>query len=287
VGATTLEHDVRALREGRGYAELAETELTLVSGSDARSWLHDLVTTDVESLAPRRTRPSLLLTPTGRIRASFHVLAIGDDEVLLAQAPGPEPIGDLLAPYVLSSDVAIRPAAMRVLAAPGGAHTRDPVEGAFRPSVLGDGFDLVCGAGETELEEARERLARAELRPCSAEAVERLRIERGEPTFPVDLDTESLPGEAGWDVPPVTDRAKGCFLGQESVAKVANLGHPTRVVLAVSADRPLVAGDAVLADGRPAGVVTSGIRELGLVRVRWEARDATLTTSSGARMRRR
>ncbi len=238
MGTTTLEHDVRALREGRGYAELAETALTLVSGSDARAWLHDLVTTDVESLAPRRTRPSLLLEPTGRIRASFHVLALGGDEFALAQAPGPRAIADLLAPYLLSSDVALRPAGLRILAVPGTGRAPDPPEGAFLPSVLGDGFDLVCGSDEHELEEARARLASADLRACSAEAVEALRIERGEPRFPQDLDADSLPAEAGWDVAPVTDRAKGCFLGQESVAKIANLGHPTRVVLAVSARGP-------------------------------------------------
>jgi folate-binding protein YgfZ len=106
--------------------------------------------------------------------------------------------------------------------------------------------------------------------------------------FPRDLDTESLPAEAGFDAAPVTDRAKGCFLGQEAVAKVANLGHPTRVVIPVEADAAIRTGEKVRAeDGVVVGLVTSANDRLGIVRVRWNARDADLATASGTRLRAR
>ena len=76
-------------------------------GTDARAWLHDLVTADVEGMPDRGSRRSLLLTPTGRIRADFHVAAV-DGSFLLLQAPEqPEGVDAILRPYVLSSDVQV------------------------------------------------------------------------------------------------------------------------------------------------------------------------------------
>ena len=70
-------------------------------------WLQDLVTADVEGMPDRRSLRSLLLTPTGRIRADFHVAAV-DGSFLLLQAPEqPEGVDAILRPYVLSSDVQI------------------------------------------------------------------------------------------------------------------------------------------------------------------------------------
>ncbi|MGH2641245.1 MAG: hypothetical protein ACRDGO_06070, partial [Actinomycetota bacterium] len=86
---------------------LSGWRITTVRGSDARSWLHDLVTADVEGLPDRGSRRSLLLTPTGRIRADFHIAAV-DDSYLLLQAPDqPERVDVILRPYVLSSDVEV------------------------------------------------------------------------------------------------------------------------------------------------------------------------------------
>ena len=120
----------------------------------------------------------------------------------------------------------------------------------------------------------------------SAADVERERILAGLARFPVDLDGESLPAEAGWEHDRI-DRTKGCFVGQETVAKVANAGHPTRVVRAVAVEGPASPGDAVIADGVSVGVFTSVAvdgagRSRAIVRVRWDARSADLRTASGA-----
>ncbi|MDQ4107666.1 MAG: hypothetical protein M3138_02520, partial [Actinomycetota bacterium] len=92
-------------QDGNAFAELAGWRTVAVRGGDARGWLDDLVTADVEGLAEGCTRRSLLLTPTGRIRADFHVARVAGS-FLLVQAPGqPEHVDEILAPYVLSSDV--------------------------------------------------------------------------------------------------------------------------------------------------------------------------------------
>ena len=155
-----LERAVDALDSGRAFAELEDVAVTIVSGGDARDWLNDLVTTDVMTLERFETRPSLLLSPTGRIRASFHVLGLGDTGFALAQ-PSDQParIADLLVPYVLSSDVTIYPSRFRLFAIPGGDGSPSWLDDVWRPSVLAGGFDILVGASaEGVLDDVRERL---------------------------------------------------------------------------------------------------------------------------------
>jgi tRNA-modifying protein YgfZ len=108
--------------------ELSGLRTVAVRGADARAWLDDLVTTDVEGLGAGQSRRSLLLTPTGRIRADFHVAGMGDGSFLLLQAAEqPEPVDTILSPYVLSSDVEMddRSARSVVVAVPRGGTTKE------------------------------------------------------------------------------------------------------------------------------------------------------------------
>jgi tRNA-modifying protein YgfZ len=281
---------VDALATGTAYAELEDHTVTLVSGSDSRGWLNDLVTTDVEGLERSASRPSLLLTPTGRIRAAFHVLCLSErDFALVQRSEQPGPISRLLEPYVLSSDVTLAPSRLRVFAVPGGLDAPAVFGDGSRPSVLGDGFDLLFGLGGAEVaEDARATLAEAGYRRADPSTVERLRIRRGQPRFGIDLDATSLPAEAGLDGPPVTDRTKGCFLGQEAVAKIANFGHPHVRILAFDADRPTIPGEDVMtSDAGAIGIVTSADATSGLVRVRWDTPEDGLVSGSGAVLRAR
>jgi len=116
------------------------------------------------------------------------------------------------------------------------------------------------------------------------------RIRHGLARFPVDLDPDSLPAEAGLDVEPLIDRTKGCYLGQESVARVRNLGHPPRVVLGVRAESSLRPGAPVRSNGADVGLVTSVEPRAGLagiVRIRWDARDRELSADGGIPLERR
>jgi folate-binding protein YgfZ len=256
-----------------------------VTGADAVAWLHDLVTADVAGLSDGRSLRSLLLTPTGRIRADFHVAEV-DGSYLLLQSPSqPEPIDSILAPYVLSSDVSMddrtdRSAVVAVL--DGGAAENGHGALVLSPSVLGQGRDLVVPPGEAATR-LREHLRAAGLVEAAAEDVEAWRILRGIARMGVDFEVGALPAEAGLE--DAIDFTKGCFLGQESVAKVRNLGHAPRVLLHVRSRSSISSGTPVLSGAVVVGEVTSAAETSqgtdAIVRVRWKAASQPLSTKAG------
>jgi folate-binding protein YgfZ len=262
--APDLAQQLDALDRGVGVLDLEGWRIVRAVGGDAEPWLNDLVTADVAALPAGGSVRCLLLGPTGRIRADLLVHRRQSDlDLVLLQPPGqPSPIDALLEPYVLSADVAMRgvEGGLAVLPAPGTgwAVAAEPPPGAV---------------------------------PVGAAAFETWRIEHGIPRFPIDLDEDSLPAEAGLDEAPVVDRDKGCYLGQESVAKVRNLGHPARVVVAVWAERPVSVGRPVLAGSGAVGVLTSvdpaGDGRNAIARIRWDARDSSLATEDGVALVRR
>ena len=272
------DHEIRALDEGRAVVDLASYRKIRVRGSDAKRWLHDLVTADVVSLRPGDARRSLLLDPTGHIRADLQV-ACDREGFWLFQAPDQADLIDAaLAPYVLSSDVRLDDLSSEhgLVAFPGSA---DRAEG-FRPSVLGAGHD-VLGDGdgvETIAGTSPDRVV------VSADAVEAWRIRRGRARMGADFDRSSLPAEAGLEA--AIDTTKGCFLGQESFARVRNLGHPPRLVMHLTGDGRVDIGTMLVDDaGADVGVVTSaaeldGGRTVVLAAVRWSAREAPLRTAN-------
>ena len=260
----------------------ADLRIVRVGGGDARRWLHDIVTSDVASLGTGEARVGLLLGPTGRIRAAFATMVEGDD-VLLAQSTDQPSVADHLRPYVLSADVRLTTVEDAVLVSVPVAVAPAP---SWRPSLLPSGAGATALVPVADLASLRARAIEAGCDEVTVADVERERVLAGIARFPVDLDAESLPAEAAWDVARI-DRTKGCFVGQETVAKVANAGHPTRVVLAATILGGAAPGDPVLAGEATVGVVTSAVGDAtgltaALVRVRWDARATTLRTASGA-----
>ncbi|MEO8475419.1 MAG: hypothetical protein ABI572_00025 [Actinomycetota bacterium] len=273
--------ELAALVDERGYLRLPVRAIR-VTGADAAEWLHDLVTADISSLEPGRSRRSLLLTPTGKIRADLTVVRETDGFWLLQETSQPDRIEAMLVPYVLSSDVALHDASgeVAVFSIPARARASGgrPV---FAPAALGPGVGVLVASGDPAEAMANE-LRTAGLVEAGLDALESWRILMGVPRMGADFDTGSLPAEAG--LGSAIDRTKGCFLGQESVARVANLGHPPRILVRVAAVGDVGPGDPVSAEGVEVGDVTSAARDLtgrvqAFARVRWEARDARIVAS--------
>jgi folate-binding protein YgfZ len=149
------------------------------------------------------------------------------------------------------------------------------------PSNLGRGVDLLAPADDHDrLVETLERT----YQPAGHEDVEAWRVRAGIPRFGVDGTPDDLPQECGFE----RDVAfgKGCYLGQEAMAKVRNLGHPRRVLVRLDAADAVAPGEPVTARGREVGEITSaarfGIRTVALARVAWDAREGPFVTSRGS-----
>jgi tRNA-modifying protein YgfZ len=265
---TEMWEQVDALDDGRGFVDRSDDRMLVVRGTDARGWLGDLVTADIATLTPGSSRRSLLLTPTGRIRADLWMTQTDDDAFVVIQAKDqPEPAEALLRPYVLSSKVRLEDATgvLSVLAFPAreeiAAVRRDPL-GAVERTPADRGSVLV-----------------------DERSYEIWRVGRGDPRMGIDFEAGALPAEAGLER--LIDVTKGCFLGQESVAKVRNLGHPPTILRHLRSERTVEPGAPIHDAGGEVGEVRSVApsRRGGSVliaRVEWQAADAELRGVDGS-----
>jgi folate-binding protein YgfZ len=278
------ESELAALEEERAFLDRSAWRKVRVTGGDAVTWLGDLLAADIAGLEPGRGCRSLLLTPTGRIRADVQV-ARRDDDLFLLQAPEqPEHIGLALNTYVLSADVSLedRTNDLALFTVPGRAASLVGIHGATEPSSVGPGIDVLVDAGKPAWRFVEACIA-AGLEEAGGDAYEVWRVRRGIARMGRDFDERSLPAEAGLEA--TIDSEKGCFLGQEAVARVRNLGHPRRLLRHLHGPGPIAAGEAVFAGPNAVGEVTSaapdGDGSTVIARVRWDAATEPLTVSGG------
>jgi len=275
---------VSALEEERAFLDRSPWRKVRVTGADAVTWLGDLLTADIAALEPGRGCRSLLLTPTGRIRADIQVARREDDLVLLQAPEQPEHIGLALSTYILSSDVSLedRTNDLALFTVPGRAASLVGIHGATEPSSVGPGIDVLVDAGKPAWRFVEACIA-AGLEEAGADAYEIWRVRRGIARMGPDFDERSLPAEAGLEA--TIDSHKGCFLGQEAVARVRNLGHPRRLLRHLQGPGSIAVGEPVFVGPNAVGEVTSAAGDGGgsavLARVRWEAAALPLTVSDG------
>ncbi|MGH2572900.1 MAG: YgfZ/GcvT domain-containing protein [Actinomycetota bacterium] len=276
--------NVELIASGGAFVDLSSWRKVAVSGAEALEWLDDLVSADIRDLTPGKARRSLLLSPTGRVRAEFTVTAQGGTLYLLQDPAQTNDIGALLGPYVLSSDVVLEDRSGHLALFSFPARSEPPsVPGASfsTPSCAGrGGVDLIASSENRGV--VRSALAEA-YREATMEDLEAWRVISGIPRVGVDVSGEDLPQEGGLEDAVSFD--KGCFVGQEAVAKVRNLGHPRRVLRRLHAEGSVAVGDRILHDGREAGEVTSAADaaagSVALARVRWELRAGPFITQHG------
>lgn len=276
----------QAVASGRAFADLSGWRKVAVSGSDSIGWLNDLISADISDLGVGEARRSLLLSPTGQIRAEFTVAKPGGDLLLLQDPAQPVGVDSLLSPYVLSADVRMvdRSTELSLFAFPRRAGSPNaPGTMSSVPSCTGTGVDVIALADNHDM------LLRAfsvSYTLIDAADLEAWRIAAGIARFGVDARAEDLPEEGGFAKAVSYD--KGCYLGQEAVAKVRNLGHPRRLVVHLAADDLVSRGEVVEVEGEPAGEVTSASeRNRGwwlLARINWAARDGPFQTPRGVRL---
>jgi folate-binding protein YgfZ len=254
----------RALDTGAGLVDRSNRGVVTVTGPDRLSWLHSLTSQHLEKLAPGETAQALILDPNGHVE---HHLTLTDDGTTswIHVEPGaaPELVTFLDSMrFMLRVDVADVTGQYAVLTVMG--PDRDPLTG---------GVDAVSVAGDLlvprdRLAATADDLVRRGGAVAGMQAFEALRIAARVPRLGVDTDHRTIPHEVGW-IDTAVHLSKGCYRGQETVARVHNLGHPPRRLVFLdldgSVDRLPGHGDPVELAGAQVGFVGSAARhyELG------------------------
>jgi folate-binding protein YgfZ len=216
----------RALAGSAGLVDRSHRGVLRITGPDRLSWLHSLTTQDLEHLAPGAVAEALILSPNGHVE---HHLTLADDGTALwlhVEPGSAAPLLEFLESMrfmlrVEPEDVTGRYAVLTLMGPDSGAPP-DPAAVAMRSA---SGMDVIV---------ERDRLAEiaAGLRERGAvlagmQAHEALRIAARRPRFGLDTDHRTIPHEVGW-IESAVHLNKGCYRGQETVARVHNLGHPPR-----------------------------------------------------------
>ena len=242
----------RALAGDAALVDRSNRGVLRITGQDRLSWLHSLTSQDLQGLEPGQTAEALILSPNGHVEHHM-VLTDSGDAVWLHVEPG---TAAALAGYLesmrfmLRVEVADLSATHGVLtvAGPGAAGYAEKAVGMAEAGTTSSFWaDLIMERGR--IAEAAGKLA---LPLAGMQAFEAARIEARLPRFGVDTDHKTLPHEAGW-IGTAVHLNKGCYRGQETVARIHNLGHPPRRLIFLdldgSADRlpargaPITLGD--------------------------------------------
>lgn len=264
-GRQTIELDgqYRQLREECGLLDRSERGKLLVTGTEAADYLQGQLTNDVEALEPGDGAYSALLDRKGHMQGDMRVLRPGEGPDLLLDTE-PQALGAVqrhLAMYKIGREVdVVDVSAERALLSLIGPRAVEIAGSAALPenaceevTIAGTpvlaigtlaGIDLICEA------ESRGRVTEALLAAGAAEvspeAVKILRIEAGRPRFGAEMGTGTMPAEAGI-VEQAVSFTKGCYIGQETVARLHYKGKPNRHLrgLKLSGTEGARAGDAI------------------------------------------
>jgi tRNA-modifying protein YgfZ len=254
------------LRQDVGLVERSGRAVLELSGAEAAEFLQGQVTNDVEALEPGAGCYAVLLDHKGKVRTDLRVLRLADDRLIVdAEPTGRAILEHVFRTYSLGRQVAhkdlsddhtvlslIGPRALDLIEPAPGEHEHDhaltPYGLAARTDV---GVDLICGASQAAA-------ARAELDvpEVSQDAAECLRIESGRPRLGFELDATTIPQEAGLNERAVSF-TKGCYVGQETVARLYYKGKPNRHLRGLRLDEPAAHGDPILLGEKQVGTIGS------------------------------
>lgn len=289
-----LESEYAAVRRGAGLLDGPHRATILVTGSDRRDFLNRMVTQELKDLDAGVARQTFWLNRRGRIISDLLLAEFGDRILADLDVHGAGQVVESLGEFLFTEDVEITdvtdefhhlalhgPQTPRVIAAatgdPDAADLPDlacatldvggvEVMAVRRDQTGGPGVELILPVADAEavwdallaagatLDEGRTRV-----RPIGWHAYNIARVEAGTPLFNIDFGTDSLPHETGVLAQRVSF-TKGCYLGQEIVARTEHLGRPKQQLVGLRPARdllPVAGADIVDAGGKAVGAVTS------------------------------
>ena len=271
--AVELDGQYRALREEAGAASRARG-FVAVGGADAAEYLQGQVTQDTEALGEGQGAYSALLDRKGKMQSDMRVLRRADDLLLEVEPEALDATLRHLTMYSVGRDVSVEDRsnelALISIAGPAAAeltglaplaseydHAEAELEGTAVRSVRTDlGLDVIVAAEDED--RTLVALEKRGVAPVTEEALEILRVESGRPRFGREMTQETIPQEAG-----INERAvsftKGCYIGQETVARLHYKGKPNRHLRGLRLSRPVEAGAVVILGERELGKVGTAV----------------------------
>jgi len=287
-----------------GLLDRSESGKLALTGSAARGVLQGQVTNDVEALTPGTGCYAALLTNKGKMLCDLRVLDAGEEVLLLCERSGLQELFNALRRGLVGFDAELHkrtvqrgllsligPEARAVADAhdlPAEEHAHRAGEIARMPVrfVVTDlGVDVLCRAEDTEAVTAA--LVERGARPVDEDAVEIVRVESGRPRFGRELGPSVIPEEAGLNERAVS-YTKGCYVGQETVARLHWRGKPNRHLRGLRLSAPAQPGDALRLGEKEVGrvastVVSPRLGPIALALVRREAEPGSeLAVGDGA-----
>lgn len=203
----------RALEAGTAWADLSHLSVIAVSGEDRLKWLHDLTTQFLTDLEAGIWKPAMILDPQGHVEYQFNVVDDGTTTFLILDASYAQALVAYLTKmkFMLKVDVRDATSEFAVLRAPGA--TTD----------IGGPFALVPRGEVAQMAQAFNAVATQ----VGTWALDAERVAAGRPRIGFETDHKTIPNEIGV-LNGAVHMNKGCYRGQESVAKIFNLGNPPR-----------------------------------------------------------
>jgi folate-binding protein YgfZ len=270
-----LDGQYRALREGGGLVDRSERGKLVVSGPDAVEFLQGQLTNDLEALVPGDGCYAALLDRKGHMQADMRVLRLAEPEVWLDTEPGAaDAVVRHLSTYKVGRQVELAepgselailslvgPAAGELIGtgslAPEHAHRELEVGSVGCRAVATDlGIDLICPASQAP--EVARALIEAGAAQVSEPAAEILRVESGRPRFGREMSAATIPQEAGIDGRAVSF-TKGCYIGQETVARLHYKGKPNRHLRGLRLEAPVTEDEPIAFDDREVGQIGTAV----------------------------
>jgi folate-binding protein YgfZ len=270
---TTFNDQYTALRTGRGLVELPGWSSVTLTGADRQAFLHNFCTNDIKRLVPGQNCETFFTNVKGKI-LGHGLVTCRNDELVIIGVPGQAPrLMEHLDRYVIREDVQLRDttAERRFVLIAGEGLVRDYFS-QFRPdgstpaiacrfyswNLLGTDFAGLLELRPEELATVLAGLTEIGIVRVDRPAFNAARIEAGVPLFGVDFDDRNFPQEVGRNEQAISFN-KGCYLGQETVARIDALGHVNQQLAGVrfAGDQPPEIGTELTHAGHAVGHVTS------------------------------
>jgi folate-binding protein YgfZ len=266
----SLSAEYQAITTSCGLLDRSERGKLALTGAEAKSFLQGQVSNDVESLGAGTGCYAAFLTPKGKMLGDLRILDADRELLLDTERVALQPLFNMIRRFSIGFDVQLHkrtlergllslvgPEAVAIAGvpqleeAPEHRHLERDVGGVTVRLIRTDvGVDLLCDAADTERVVAVLRDAGA--LAVDEPAVECLRVEHGRPRYGIDLDDTVIPQEAGLNERAVSF-TKGCYVGQETVARLYYRGKPNRHLRGLRLAGPAASGDPVRLGDREVG----------------------------------